>query len=168
MYHIVIEQTQEYKYRMEFDPIKNIFNESKFESLTHARNFPHSYGWIKESGTPPGSHLDVILLSSDKYKLGDEVAIKIVGVFIRNDGDNKLIAILPERIETDFVELSEVEKSDLSRLYPRVDEGEGWYGVTKAREIVENFFKTKRYKEITYSKDKIKLTKIFSGENGGS
>lgn len=143
MDHIIIEQTHEYKNRMEFDPIENTFSESRFESLAHARSFIHPYGWIKESGTPPGAHLDIILLSSEKYNLGDEVAVKIVGVFMRNDGDNKLIAILPERIETDFVQLSEDEKNNLSRLYPRVDEGEGWYGVTKAKEIVKDFFQNK-------------------------
>lgn len=140
MYHIVIEQTKEYRNRMEFDPIEDTFFESKFQSLSYARNFQYPYGWVKESGTPPGPHLDVYLLSGDKYKLGDEIEIKIVGVFLRNDGDNKLIAILPERNERDFFELSEAEKADLSRLYPRVDEGEGWYGLLKAREIIENYF----------------------------
>lgn len=57
MYHIVIEQTLEYKNRMEFDQSKNTFNETEYQSLAYARNFPHPYGWIKESGTPPGPHL---------------------------------------------------------------------------------------------------------------
>lgn len=52
MYHIVIEQTHEYKNRMEFDPIKNTFNESRFESLaphTHMaglKNQAHHQGLI--------------------------------------------------------------------------------------------------------------------------
>lgn len=102
MYHIIIEQTQEYKNRMKFDPINNSFNETGYESLFFVRNFQYPYGWIKESGTPPESHLDVILLSPGKYNLGDEVAIKIIGCFVRKDGDNKLISVLPERSETDF------------------------------------------------------------------
>lgn len=140
MYHIIIEQTQEYKNRMEFNPANNTFNETDYESLAYVRNFKYPYGWIKESGTPPQSHLDVILLSSDKYNLGDEVAIKIVGCFVRKDGDNKLISILPERLETDFFELPEVEKADLHRLYPRVSEGEGFYGTAKANEIINHYF----------------------------
>lgn len=144
MYHIIIEQTNEYKNRMEFDPIKYTFNETEYESLAYRRNFPHPYGWIKESGTPPKSHLDVILLSSVKYKLGDEIAIKIIGCFMRKDGDNKLIGILPERLETDFHELPEHEKSDLNRLYPCVSDGEGWYGVEMASEIIDKYFASKK------------------------
>lgn len=63
---------------------------------------------------------------------------------MRKDGDNKLISILPERLETDFFELPEIEKVDLHRLYPRVSEGEGWYGVTKANEIISNYYKNKK------------------------
>lgn len=143
MYHIIIEQTREYKNRMKFDPIKNTFIETEYESFGYARNFPCPYGWLEESGTPPEPHLDAILLSSEKYKLGDEAAVKIVGCFIRNDGDNKLIGILPERPETDFCELSEEEKVGLRRLYPRISDGEGWYGAERAKKIIDGFFKGK-------------------------
>jgi hypothetical protein len=140
MYHIVIEQTKNYKKRMKYDPIKNTFYETEYESLAHVRNFLHPHGWIKESGTPPKPHLDIILLSTGKYELGDEVEVKIIGCFMRNDGDSKLIGILPERLETDFFELPEIEKTDLQRLYPRLDKGEGWFGAAKAEEIIKGFF----------------------------
>lgn len=143
MYNIIIEQTKEYPNRMEFDPINNNFRESKYKSLFYARNFPYPYGWIKESGTPPGPHLDIILLSTKEYNLGDELGVKIIGCFLRNDGDNKLIGILPERIETDINELSEEEKFYLYKLYPRVDDGEGWFGEVEAKEVIESYFKTK-------------------------
>lgn len=145
MYHAIIEQTREYENRVKFDPIRNIFYETESKSLAYVRKFPYPYGWIKESGTPPGPHLDVILLSSKKYKLGDEIPIKIVGCFVRNDGDSKLIGILPERLEIDFFELPEDEKADLSRLYPLVDDGEGWYGAERARDIIEDFLQEGRY-----------------------
>lgn len=140
MYNIIIEQTREYENRMEFDPVKNIFNETKFRSLFYVRDFPYPYGWIKESGMPPGPHLDIILLSSKEYRLGDEAMVKIVGCFVRNDGDNKLLGILPERLETDLTELPEDEKADLNRLYPHIDDGEGWYGAERARETIEKYF----------------------------
>lgn len=141
MYHIIIEQTQEYKNRMKFDKTKNVFIETEYKSLAYVRNFSYPYGWIKESGTPPESHLDIILISSEKYKLGDEIEVKIVGCFVRNDGDSKLIGILPDRCETDFFELTKLERDELSRLYPRVGVGEGWYGAEKARELVGNYFR---------------------------
>jgi len=140
MYHIIIEQTKEYKNRVEFDPKRNVFIETEHKSLAYARNFPYPYGWVKESGTPPESHLDIILLSSKKYSLGDELAVKIVGCFVRNDGDHKLIGILPERLENDYSQLPEDEKADLSRLYPRIDDGEGWYGEERANQIIKGFF----------------------------
>lgn len=143
MYHAIIEQTKEYKNRVKFDPTRNIFYETEFQSLAYVRNFHYPYGWIKELGTPPGHHLDVILLSLEAYKLGEVVPVKIVGCFLRSDGDHKLIAVLPERPETDFSELSEDEKTDLSRLYPVVGDGEGWYGAERAKDIIEEFIKNR-------------------------
>lgn len=126
---------------MEYDPSTDQFYESEFLSLAHARNFPHPYGWIKESGTPPKSHLDVFLLTDEKFDLGDEVAVKIVGCFIRSDGDSKLISVLPNRLENDLSELPETEINDLKRLYPILNEGEGWFGFIQALEIIDTYFK---------------------------
>lgn len=144
MYNIIIEQTIEYQNRMEFDSKNNTFNESNFKSLFYVRGCPYPYGWIKESGTPPGRHLDIILVSSKEYSLGDEVAVKVIGCFVRNDGDNKLIGILTERLETDINELTEMEKDYLYRLYPKVEDGEGWYGKGKSKEIIEGFFNNQK------------------------
>ena len=142
MYHMIIEQTKDYKLRIEYDPETETFHESPYTSLAYARQFPHPYGWIKESGHPPKAHLDVFLLSNEPYELGDEVIIKIVGCFVRNDGDSKLIAITPNRTETDFSQLPDVEKEDLNRLYPSIGEGEGWFGKEKADEILKAYFET--------------------------
>lgn len=144
MYHIIIEQTNECKNRMKYDPAADTFIDRGYPSLGYTRNVPYPYGWIKESGTPPSAHLDVILLSSGKYELGDEREIKIVGCFVRSDGDNKLIGILPERLETDFSDLPEDEKAGLHRLYPLVGAGEGWFGAVKANEIIDDYFASKK------------------------
>jgi inorganic pyrophosphatase len=144
MDYIIIEQTKEYKKRIAYNPQTNTFSELEHDCLFLHRGFTHPYGWLKGSGTPPEEHLDVFLLSHETCSLGDELPIKIVGVFKRSDGDHKLIGISPERIETDFSQLPEQEKDDLHRLYPRVGDGEGWFGIKEANEVVENFMKNGR------------------------
>lgn len=111
----------------------------KYNSLAYERQFLQPYGWLKESGTPPQPHWDVILLSDLDYDLGDEIAIKIIGVFLRNDGDHKLIAVALNRNIEDYNDLTDDEKNDLHRLYPRVDEGEGWFGKELAENVISKF-----------------------------
>ena len=146
MDNIIVEQTKEYKKRIAYDPKTNTFSEMENDCLFFHRGFTHPYGWLKGSGTPPEEHLDVFLLSQEKCSLGDELPVKIVGVFKRNDGDHKLIGISPEREETDFSQLPENEKEDLHRLYPRVDDGEGWLGAEAATGIIADFMKNGRVK----------------------
>lgn len=144
MEYIIIEQTRKYKKRISYEPKSNIFSETENDCIFLHRGFTYPYGWLKGSGTPPGEHLDIFLMSQEDYSLGDELPVKIVGVFIRKDGDHKLVGILPERIETDFAQLPENEKDALYKLYPRVDEREGWFGAETAREIIYNFMKNGR------------------------
>ena len=146
MDYVIIEQTKEYAKRMKYDPETKTFFETEYDSLAFHRDFTHPYGWLKGSGTPPEDHLDVILLSHENCSLGDELPVKIVGVFKRNDGDHKLIGISPQRAEADFPQLPEHEKDDLHRLYPRVGDGEGWFGKETAREVIADFMKNKRAK----------------------
>lgn len=135
MYHIIIEQTYSYKRRMKYVLSEKSFIETPYNSLAYERGFKYPYGWIKESGTPPDYHYDVILMSENDYELGDELPIEIIGVFLRNGNDHKFIAVLPDRSIDDFKELTETEKIDLANLYLRVDSGEGWYG----KETAESF-----------------------------
>lgn len=137
-YTMVIEQTKEYPKRMEYVPETNSFQETAFDSLFYVRNFHHPYGWIKESGTPPQPHHDVILMSDKNFNLGDEVAIRIIGVFMRGDGDHKYLAVEKTREIDDIDGLEQNEKEDLRRLYPRIREGEGWFGKETAKQAMEN------------------------------
>lgn len=128
MLHMIVEQTRDYPMRMEYDSEAHTFRERPHRSLAFERGFTKPYGWIRESGTPPQPHWDCILLSDKAYALGDEVAIEIIGVFQRGDGDHKYIVVEPERAVRDLSEISEAEREELHRLYPRVREGEGWFG----------------------------------------
>lgn len=83
-------------------------------------------------------------MTEKEYELGDEDRVKIIGVFCRNDGDHKLVGVLPDRNISDFSELADTEKEDMHRLYPREAQGEGWFGREKAEEIIKEFMEAKR------------------------
>ena len=69
--------------RMIYDPATKSFTADNRQSLMYVRNFTKPYGWIKESGTPPQEHWDCILMTENEYELGDEVPIKVIGLFKR-------------------------------------------------------------------------------------
>ncbi len=141
VYTAKIEQTSAYQKRMKYIAETDSFIQKDYDSLFYARSFKQPYGWIKESGTPPNKHLDVIIMTDKEYNLGDEERVRIIGVFCRNDGDNKLVAV-PENCDIgDLSELSESEREDLHRLYPRADKGEGWFGRDMAEKVIKDFQK---------------------------
>jgi len=135
---MIIEQTKAYPNRMVYDPETKTFSETEKESLAHARGFEYPYGWVKESGTPPAPHCDCMLMSTKEYGLGDEVEIKLIGMFKRNDGDHKYIVVETSREVGNYEELSEEEKEALHKLYPRVRDGEGWFGKEEAEWCYEH------------------------------
>lgn len=140
-YTVKIEQTDKYPKIMKYIAETDSFIEKDCPSLSFLRKVHQPYGWIKESGTPPQPHLDVIVMTDKQFELGEETIVTIIGVFCRNDGDHKLVAILENRDINDFYQLEDKEKEDLHRLYPHEDLGEGWFGRKKAEEIIEDFYK---------------------------
>jgi len=135
-----IEQTYAYPKRMKYIVETDSFIEKDCDSLSYVRGVRQPYGWIKESGTPPQPHLDVIVMTDDEYELGDEVQVRIVGVFRRSDGDHKLVGVPESREVNDFAELTESEISDMNRLYRKKREGDGWFGKETAERIITDFF----------------------------
>ncbi len=97
MLHMIVEQTWEYPMRMAYDPEAKRFVETEYESLPHRRRFTKPYGWIKESGTPPSPHWDCILMTDRTPALGDEIEIRVIGVFKRSDLDHKYVAVEASR-----------------------------------------------------------------------
>lgn len=81
-----IEQTYAYPKRIKYIAETDSFIEKECDSISYVRGVRQPCGWIKESGTSPEPHLDVIVMTDSEYRLGDEVRVKIVGVFRRNDG----------------------------------------------------------------------------------
>lgn len=142
MLHMIIEQTYKYPMRMEYDAETGKFIESEYKSLQYVRNFTKPYGWIKESGTPPFPHWDCILMTDTEYNLGDEVEIKVIGVFKRTDFDHKYVVVESFRDIQDISELMEDEMDELKKLYPRISEGEGWFGKDIAEYCMKNHEKS--------------------------
>lgn len=134
-----VEQTPKYEKRMKYIPEGDYFIETNSSSLMYVRGFDGVYGWIEGYGNPPGKHLDIYVITKKQVSLGDRVKVKVIGCFLRNDGDNKIIAIDEERKEEDIRELESKEMSKLSGLYPRIGEKEGWFGREKAIEIMRDF-----------------------------
>ena len=74
-------------------------------------------------------------MTNREYELGDEVEIRIIGVFKRLDFDHKYVVVESTREIDDISELLESEREELNRLYPRVSEGEGWFGKDVANQL---------------------------------
>ena len=117
MLHMIVEQTWEYPMRMAYDPEAKRFVETEYESLPHRRRFTKPDGWIKESRTPA---------------LGDEIEIRVIGVFKRSDLDHKYVAVEASRGICDLSELTGEERAELNRLYPQAEPGGGWFGKKEA------------------------------------
>lgn len=151
IYTVKVEQTYHYPNRMKYIARTDSFVEKDMISLFYERKRGtrhQPYGWIRESGTPPCEHLDVIVMTDKEYQLGDEDRIRIIGVFRRNDGDHKFVGVVEDRNINDFAELTEAEKEDLHCLYPREDAGEGWFGRECAEELIKDFFSRKKRKTV--------------------
>lgn len=148
IYTAKIEQTHAYPKRMKYVAKTDSFVEKDCDSLSYCRNFRWPYGWIKESGTPPCEHLDVLVMTDRACELGDEMRIRVIGVFLRSDGDHKLVGVLEDSGIQDLSELSGQEREDLRRLYPGVYPGEGWFGRDLAEKTVTEFFSRRKRKTI--------------------
>lgn len=148
IYTAKIEQTFDCPKRMKYIAKTDSFIEKDCDSLSYVRSVRQPYGWITESGTPPCEHLDVIVMTDKKCSLGEEIRVRLVGVFLRSDGDNKLVGVPTEREIYDFSELPETERQDMRRLYPGKYAGEGWFGREAAERVVNEFFSRKKRKTI--------------------
>lgn len=138
MLHMIVEQTYKYPMRMRYDSETNGFIQTEYKSLQYERGFTKPYGWIKESGTPPFPHWDCILMTDKEYDLGEEIEINVIGLFKRKDYDHKYVVAETGRRIDDISELTEAERDELRRLYPRIDEGEGWFGKDVAEYCMEH------------------------------
>lgn len=138
---VVIEQPRHAPYRFEYDPVTNTFTATAYKSLFYDRGFSGAYGWIGGSGVPPGPHFDVMLLTDQTLRPGDVVVGHICGVFVRNDGDHKFVALDSKRCkqaaQADLSALDAETNAELRRLYPFIGENEGWFGAEVAQSYLQ-------------------------------
>ncbi len=133
---VVVEQPRNELYRIEYNPADQTFTRTRFKSLIYDRGFSGVYGWIGGSGTPPGLHYDVLLLTRHNPGPGEIFLGYICGLSLRHDGHHKFLAMDTElRREVAMADLAALSASthdELMRLYPAVHEGEGWLGAEVA------------------------------------
>lgn len=134
-----IEQTPDSEFRTKYDPNTDEFHATAYRCRSFERGCEGYYGWLVETGTPPEPHLDVLLLSDEKYRIGDIVMCKVIGYFHRIDADHKLLGIEAYSTINDISELpSEVFRS-LLRLYSGKYKGEAWLGRERAEHVYLSF-----------------------------
>jgi inorganic pyrophosphatase len=135
---VIIEQPCDEPYRYEYDPTKNLFRKTDVKSLIYFRGFQGGYGWLGGTGTPPGTHFDVLVFTRQNLQPGDILVGRICCVFLRADLDHKFVALdeytRPDLINPDLGSLDEGMLDELRRLYPRVGPNEGWFGRNVALE----------------------------------
>ncbi len=136
-----IEQTPNEEMSIEYLPKKDKFIKSKFFSLLYKRAFKYYYGWITGTGTPPGKHLDIYIITERSLNLGEMVETKIIGVFKRNDGDHKIISVEKDSVINTFSELPENQINNLKGIYPVINIGEGWFERVEGEKIYQEFKK---------------------------
>jgi hypothetical protein len=100
--------------------------------LIYDRGFSGVYGWIGGTGVPPAPHHDVLLFTRQSPAVGEILAGYICGVFLRRDHDHKFVAVdheIRRNLATaDLQALEQALYDELLCLYPRLYEGEGWFG----------------------------------------
>lgn len=134
---VIVEQPRNEPYRWSYDPESGTFSPLQNKSLFYERGFTRGvYGWIGGSGTPPAPHHDVILLTKQYPTFGDILVGHICGVFLRQDDDHKFVAVDDEIQQSmqaiDLASLDEAYTQEILRLFPRIGEGEGWFGTEVA------------------------------------
>lgn len=130
---VIVEQPRNEPDRYSYDSVSKSFYRKSYKSVAYARRFSGVYGWVGGSGIPPAPHHDVFLFTNQSPSFGDILTGHVCGVFIRQNNDHKFIAVDDEirntMVSADLPCLRKDLYDELLRLYPRIDEGDGWHNV---------------------------------------
>tara|TARA_Y100000031_G_scaffold14002_1_gene14797 strand:+ start:853 stop:1290 length:438 start_codon:yes stop_codon:yes gene_type:complete len=78
---------------------KNIYNEKTLEykkTVTVSRKYPYAYGFIPNTTSGDGDNVDCFVLTNHKFKTGDIIEVKVVGLMEQlEDGevDHNILAV---------------------------------------------------------------------------
>lgn len=116
--------------------------------------YPANYGYINNTLADDGDPLDVLVITPYPVQAGSVIRSRPVGVLMMEDdggGDAKLIAVPHEKLSASYNHIQDID--DVPQLlrdqiehffenYKDLEKGkwvkiEGWQGVEKAREMIE-------------------------------
>ncbi|MBN2853321.1 MAG: hypothetical protein JXQ23_11360 [Clostridia bacterium] len=136
---IVVEMISGCNLRWRYSEISDTFIAEQMNSIfLRNHGFRGIYGWVEGYGQPLKPHNDVLLITDKTLQLGNIVNGKIIGVFIRCDGDHKLVCVECDRNIEDLEELPDEEIKMLKRIYPGKYAGDAWLGREKALVVLGN------------------------------
>ncbi len=153
--------SNKYEYDEEMDIIK-------LDRVLHSPMFyPVDYGFIPDTRSQDGDHLDVMVITQSPVFTGCLLEVRPLGVLIMNDenGDDEKILAVPVKnpLYNEYQKLSDVPEHFLKELihffteYKRLEDGKevtvkGWLGRKEAHEIINE--SAKLYQEEQKQKEK--------------
>lgn len=155
---IAKETHNKYEYDEELDIIK-------LDRVLHSpMHYPVDYGFIPETRSKDGDHLDVMIITNSPVFTGCLIEVRPVGVLIMSDengDDEKILAVPLKNPNYDHIKtLKDVEPHFLKELvhffteYKRLEEKDvsvkGWLGRSEAYKIIRESAKV--YKEEEHQK----------------
>lgn len=144
----IVEQPRNELYRIRYEPSTKAFIKTEFLSLMHARNFLGVYGWVADSGTPPDPHFDILIATNEDCASGEKINAYVCGMFLREDGDHKLLGLADDVIRTRGLTeiclslLPDDLRSNFLGVYPHLNPGEVWLNAAEAIEFLRNHVAT--------------------------
>ncbi|HET9017302.1 MAG TPA: inorganic diphosphatase [Thermomicrobiaceae bacterium] len=137
--HAVIEDPRGSTRRHAWDPDAGVWREWEHP---HARApWPVSYGFLEDTHNPAdGDPLDVMVLATRTLATGTRLAVRVVGLLPRPDGDHKALAVaLDDPAYGHLRRLSDVPRNDLAaveRWFAAWSTIDGWEDERAAAAVV--------------------------------
>jgi inorganic pyrophosphatase len=98
---------------------------------------PVNYGFLKNTlNKKEGDEIDVLVLSENKLKVGQEIEVHLVALIKRADGDDKIVAV--DETKKKITQWEDISKSDRSLI-------EKFFSFKSAFKTIENAEMAKKY-----------------------